>query len=188
MNMKKIHNVALIVLSVFIVVIVTFFCIKLEKNQNKNYISKEIFENVKYIYHYDDLIRERDKEYQEKVVYNKSGYPLWLVDCGDIKVLYDYDEDREDASYFLRAQTSDSSYLFGEKGIRVGMDRDTAEKILKNAKKPTPDPDSMLIIDDRGATNYQEVFGYYDDVYDYGMGIIYNEDNKISHILLYLGL
>lgn len=46
----------------------------------------------------------------------------------------------------------------------------------------------MLIIDDRGATNYQEVFGYYDDVYDYGMGIIYNEDNKISHILLYLGL
>ena len=75
--MKKICK---ILLSVFVVVIVIFFCIKLEKYLNKNYISKEIFENVKYIYHYDDLIRERNGEYQEKIVYNKYGYPLWLVE------------------------------------------------------------------------------------------------------------
>lgn len=168
--------------------IVSMVLIGINQYSHKNYISKEIFENIRYIYHYDDLIREKHGEYQEKIVYNKSGYPCWLVDCGDVKVLYDYGEDSADVLRFMYAQITDSSYLFGGKGIRVGMDRDAAEKILKNAKKPTPDPYPILIIDDRGETHYQDAFGYYDDIYDWGMGIIYDENNNISHILPWYGL
>lgn len=188
--MKKIMNRAvgrMLKLSVCLL-IVTMMITGIIRHYTKKYIAKEIFENVRFIYHYDDLIREKNGEYQERVVYNQSGYPLWLVDCDDLKVLYDYDEEREEISHFLWAQITDSSCLFGGKGIRVGMDRDTTEKILKNAKKPTPDPDPMLIIDDNGEANYQDVFGYYDDIYDWGMGIIYDENNKISHILPWYGL
>lgn len=53
---------------------------------HKNYISKEIFENINYIYRYDDLIRKRSGEYEEKIVYTKDGFLVWLVSCDDIKV------------------------------------------------------------------------------------------------------
>lgn len=183
-------RVKVIKLSAYLIIVsmAIFFGIKIEKYFHRNYISKEIFENIDYIYRYDDLRRERSGEYEEKIVYTKDGFPVWLVYCDDIKVLYDYDEDKGKVLRFMYAQTSDSSYIFGEKGIRVGMERDTAEKILKNAKKPKPNPHRELIIDDMGETGYQDVFGYYDDIYDYGMGIIYDDDDKISHILPYLGL
>lgn len=171
-----------------IVSMVIFFSIKIEKNSHKNYISRDIFESIDYIYGYNSLTRERRGEYEKKIVYTKAGIPVWLVDCGDIRVLYHY-VDESTASYFCYAQTTDSSYIFGEKGIQVGMDRDAVERILENSKKPTPDPDPRLIIDDMGETSYQDVFAYFDDIYDYGLGFIYDDDdNKVSHILLFFGL
>lgn len=165
-----------------------FFGIKIEKYFHKNYISTDIFESVDYIYRYESLIKERRGEYEEKIVYTKDGFPVWLVDCGDISVLYQYNEDKGMVLWLMYAQTTDSSYLFGEKGIQVGMDRDAVEKILQYSKKPSPDPNPALIIDDRGETSYQDVFAYYDDIYGYGLGFIYDDDNKVSHILLFDGL
>lgn len=171
-----------------IVSMVIFFGIKTERYFHRNYISADIFESVDYIYLYDNLIRERRGEYEENVVYTKDGFPAWLVDCDDIRVLYHYNEDKGNVLYFMYAQTTDSSYIFGEKGIQVGMDRDAVEKILKNSKKPSLDPHPALIIDDMGETSYQDVFAYYDDDYGLGMGFIYDDDNKVSHILLFWGL
>ncbi len=88
----------------------------------------------------------------------------------------------------MYAQTSSSSYIFGEKGIQIGMSRDIVEKILKYSKNPKPNPHQELVIDNIEKTSYQDVIGYYDDIYSYGMGIIYDDNNKIRHISLYLGL
>lgn len=167
---------------------VIFFGFKIEKYFHKNYISSEIFESINYIYRYEALTREKRGEYEEKIVYTKNGIPVWLVDCGDIKVLYGYNADNETILGFMFAQITDSSYTFGEKGIRIGMDRDAVEKILKNSKKPIPNPHQELIIDNIEETSYQDVFGYYDDNYGFGMGIIYDGNDKVCHISLYLGL
>lgn len=184
----KMKRMIKIGVGLIIVSMVIFFGIKIEKYFHKNYISADIFDSVDYIYLYHSLIRERRGEYEEKVVYTKDGFPVWLVDCGNIRVLYNYDEDQRKVLGFMYAQTTDSSYLFGEKGIQVGMDRDAVEKILRNSKKPSPDPHPALIIDDMGETSYQDVFAYYDDDYDLGMGFIYDDNNKVSHILLFFGL
>ena len=183
--MKKIIKISVCLIIVFMVI---FFGFLIEKHFHKNYISSEIFDNIDYIYRYEALIRERRGEYEEKIVYTKDEIPVWLVDCGDIRVLYHYDVDRKRASYFLFAQTTDSSYIFGEKGIRVGMDRKEVEKILKYSKNPSPNPHQNLIIDDMGENGYQDAFEYFDDIYDYGMGFIYDDNDKVSRIFLYLGL
>lgn len=166
------------------------FMIGMHTDFHKNYISREIFESVDYIYRYKALTRERRGEYEEKIVYTKDDIPVWLVDCGDIKVLYRYDADECKASYFMYAQTTDSSYIFGEEGIRIGMDRKAVEKILKKSKKSSPWPHQHLIIDDMEETSYQEqdVYEYFDDIYDYGMGFLYDDNDKVSRIFLYLGL
>lgn len=128
-------SIGLIIVSMVILIIVSmviFFGIKREENSHKNYISRDIFESINYIHIYNSLTRERRGEYEEKIVYTKAGIPVWLVDCGDISVLYGYDIDKGIVLDFAYAQTTDSSYLFGEKGIQVGMDRDAVEKILEN--------------------------------------------------------
>lgn len=183
--MKRIIKISLCWIIVFMAI---FFGIKIERDFHKNYISSEIFESINYIYRYEDLRRERKGEYEEKIVYTKDGYPVWLVDFGDIKVLYDYDEDEGQVLRFMYAQTTDSSYIFGKKGIQVGMDRDAVKRILQYSKKPSPDPHPALVIDDMGETSYQDVFAYYNDHYGSGMGFIYDDDNKVSHILILLDL
>lgn len=183
--MKRIIKISVCLI---IVSMAIFFGIKIERYFHKNYISSEIFESTNYIYRYEALKRKRRGEYEEKLVYTKAGFPAWLVDCGDIKVLYDYDADDGQVLHFMYAQTSDSSYIFGKKGIQIGMDRKAVKRILQYSKKPIPDPLPALIIDDMGETSYQDVFAYYDDIYDYGLGFIYDDDNKVSHILLFFGL
>ena len=183
--MKRIIKISVCLIMVFMVI---FFGIKIEKHFHKNYISRKTFDNINYIYRYNDLIGERRGEFEEKVVYTKDGFPLWLVDCGDICVLYGYNEDNKRVSFFSYAQINDSSYIFGEKGIRVGMDRKEVEKILKYSKNPSPNPHQNLIIDEMGETGYQDAFEYFDDIYDYGMGFIYDDNDKVSRIFLYYGL
>lgn len=183
--MKRIVKISI---CLAIIVMVILFGIKIERYLHRNYISREIFENIAYIYRYEDLIREKEGEYIENIVYTKEGNPVWLVYCNDIQVLYHYDTDGKKVLGFMYAQTSDSSYMFGEKGIQIGMDRDEVEKILKNSKKTKPNPHQELVVDGIAKTSYQDVLGYYDDIYDYGMGIIYDDHDKIRHISLYLGL
>lgn len=171
-----------------IISIAILFGIRIEKHFHKNYITREIFESIDYIYQYEDLLREKEGEYTEKLVYTKEGNPAWLVYCSDIQVLYHYNIDEKKVLDFMYAQTSSSSYIFGEKGIQIGMSRDIVEKILKYSKNPKPNPHQELVIDNIEKTSYQDVIGYYDDIYSYGMGIIYDDNNKIRHISLYLGL
>ena len=38
---------------------------------------------------------------------------------------------------FMYAQIDDSKYVFGEKGQRVGMNKEIVEKIIPNSKKAT---------------------------------------------------
>lgn len=132
--MKRLIKISI---GLIIVSMVIFFGIKIEENSHKNYISRDIFESINYIYGYygyNSLTRERRGEYEEKIVYTKARIPVWLVDCGDISVLYGYDIDKGIVLDFAAyAQTTDSSYIFGEKGIQVGMDRDAVEKILENS-------------------------------------------------------
>lgn len=54
------------------------------------------------------------------------------------------------------------------------------------AKKPL----KVLIAAAGIETSYQEqdVFEYFDDIYDYGMGFLYDDNDKVSRIFLYLGL
>lgn len=167
---------------------VALFGIKLEKYLHKNYISREIFENIHYIYQYDDLIREKEGEYKEKIVYNVLGDPMWLVYCDDIKVVYDYNAEKEKIMGFMYAQVDDGKYVFGEKGLRVGMNKETVEKILANSRISTPNPDSHRVFDNEGTPYYQMGTGYYDDTYDKGLGIFYDEENNVEKILIFSGL
>lgn len=123
--MKRIIKISLCWIIVFMVI---FLSVKIEKYFHKNYISADIFESINYIYRYEALRSKRRGEYEEKIAYTKDGFPVWLVDCGDIKVLYDYDADEEQVLGFMYAQTTDSSYIFGKKGIQVGMDRKAVKK------------------------------------------------------------
>ena len=76
-----------------IISIAILFGIRIEKHFHKNYITREIFESIDYIYQYEDLLREKEGEYTEKIVYTKEGNPAWLVYCSDIQVLYHYNID-----------------------------------------------------------------------------------------------
>ena len=162
--------------------------IKLEKYFHKNYISREIFESINYIYQYDDLIREKEGEYEEKIVYNVLGDPMWLVYCDDIKVVYDYNAEKEKIMGFMYAQVDDSKYVFGEKGLRVGMNKETVKRILANSRISTPNPNSFRVFDNEGTPYYQMGTGYYDDTYDKGLGIFYDEENNVEKILIFSGL
>ena len=162
--------------------------VKIEKYFHKNYISREIFESIHYIYQYDDFIREKEGEYEEKIVYNVLGYPMWLVYCDDIKVVYGYDAEKKKVLGFRYAQVDDSKYVFGEKGLRVGMNKETVKKILANSRISTPNPNSFRVFDNEGTPYYQMGTGYYDDTYDKGLGIFYDEENNVEKILIFSGL
>ena len=162
--------------------------IKLEKYFHKNYISREIFENINYIYQYDDLIREKEGEYEEKIMYTVYGDERRLVYCDDIKVVYGYDAEKKKVLDFRYAQVDDSKYVFGEKGLRVGMNKETVEKILANSQISTPNPDSFRVFDNEGIPYYQMGTGYYDDTYWNGLGILYDEENNVEKILIFRGL
>ena len=162
--------------------------IKLEKYFHKNYISREIFENINYIYQYDDLIREKEGEYEEKIMYTVYGDERRLVYCDDIKVVYGYDAEKKKVLDFRYAQVDDSKYVFGEKGLRVGMNKETVEKILANSQISTPNPDSFRVFDNEGIPYYQMGTGYYDDTYWNGLGILYDEENNVEKIMIFRGL
>ena len=162
--------------------------IKLEKYFHKNYISREIFENINYIYQYDDLIREKEGEYEEKIMYTVYGDERRLVYCDDIKVVYGYDAEKKKVLGFRYAQVDDGKYVFGEKGLRVGMNKETVEKILANSRIATPNPDSFRVFDNEGTPYYQMGTGYYDDTYWNGLGILYDEENNVEKILIFRGL
>ena len=171
-----------------IILMVALFGIKLEKYLHKNYISREIFENIHYIYQYDDLIREKEGEYKEKIMYTVYGDERRLVYCDDIKVVYGYDAEKGQVMDFRYAQVDDSKYVFGEKGLRVGMNKETVEKILANSQISTPNPDSFRVFDNEGIPYYQMGTGYYDDTYWNGLGILYDEENNVEKILIFRGL
>ena len=44
----------------------------------------------------------------------------------------------------MRAQIDDSKYVFGEKGLRVGMNKEIVEKIIPNSKKATSNEDKGI--------------------------------------------
>lgn len=162
--------------------------IKLEKYLHKNYISREIFESINYIYQYDDLIREKEGEYKEKIMYTVYGDERRLVYCDDIKVVYGYDAEKKKVLGFRYAQVDDSKYVFGEKGLRVGMNKETVKKILANSQIATPNPNSFRVFDNEGTPYYQMGTGYYDDTYWNGLGILYDEENNVEKILIFRGL
>ena len=171
-----------------IILMAILFGIKLEKYFHKNYISREIFESIYYIYQYDDLIREKEGEYEEKIMYTVYGDERRLVYCDDIKVVYGYDAEKGKVMDFRYAQVDDSKYVFGEKGLRVGMNKETVEKILANSQISTPNPDSFRVFDNEGIPYYQMGTGYYDDTYWNGLGILYDEENNVEKILIFRGL
>ncbi|MCH5264072.1 MAG: hypothetical protein J1F42_14280 [Lachnospiraceae bacterium] len=183
-----IRRTAVIIICLLMVLAVIFGAVKIEKYFHKNYISREIFESINYIYQYDDLIREKEGEYEEKIVYNVLGYPMWLVYCDDIKVVYGYDAEKKKVLDFRYAQVDDSKYVFGEKGLRVGMNKETVKKILANSRIATPNPDSFRVFDNEGTPYYQMGTGYYDDTYWNGLGILYDEENNVEKILIFKGL
>lgn len=183
-----IRRTAVIIICLLMVLAVIFGAVKIEKYFHKNYISREIFESINYIYQYDDLIREKEGEYKEKIVYNVLGYPMWLVYCDDIKVVYGYDAEKKKVLGFRYAQVDDGKYVFGEKGLRVGMNKETVKKILANSQIATPNPDSFRVFDNEGTPYYQMGTGYYDDTYDKGLGIFYDEENNVEKILIFSGL
>ena len=183
-----IRRTAVIIICLLMVLAVIFGAVKIEKYFHKNYISREIFESINYIYQYDDLLREKEGEYKEKIVYNVLGDPMWLVYCDDIKVVYDYNAEKEKIMGFMYAQVDDSKYVFGEKGLRVGMNKETVKKILANSRISTPNPNSFRVFDNEGTPYYQMGTGYYDDTYDKGLGIFYDEENNVEKILIFSGL
>lgn len=92
---------AVIIICLLMVLAAIWGGVKIEKYIHKNYISREIFESINYIYQYDDLIREKEGEYEEKIVYNVLGDPtMWLVYCDDIKVVYGYDAEKKKSTGF----------------------------------------------------------------------------------------
>ena len=180
---------AVIIICLLMVLAAIWGGVKIEKYIHKNYISREIFESINYIYQYDDLIREKEGEYEEKIVYNVLGDPtMWLVYCDDIKVVYGYDAEKKKVLGFRYAQVDDSKYVFGEKGLRVGMNKETVKKILANSQIATPNPDSFRVFDNEGTPYYQMGTGYYDDTYWNGLGILYDEENNVEKILIFRGL
>lgn len=179
---------AVIIICLLMVLAAIWGGVKIEKYIHKNYISREIFESINYIYQYDDLIREKEGEYKEKIMYTVYGDERRLVYCDDIKVVYGYDAEKKKVLGFRYAQVDDSKYVFGEKGLRVGMNKETVKKILANSQISTPNPDSFRVFDNEGIPYYQMGTGYYDDTYWNGLGILYDEENNVEKILIFRGL
>ena len=121
-------------------------------------------------------------------MYTVYGDERRLVYCDDIKVVYGYDAEKKKVLGFGYAQVDDSKYVFGEKGLRVGMNKETVEKILANSRIATPNPDSFRVFDNEGTLYYQMGTGYYDDTYWNGLGILYDEENNVEKILIFRGL
>lgn len=175
-------------LCLFIILISVLSVMILTKHFRKNYITKDIFDNISYIFEYKDFVREKEGEYKEKIVYAENGDEMWLVYCDDIKVIYWYDMETGKIKDFMYAHVDDSKYVFGEKGLRVGMSKKEVEKILADSQIATPNPHEERIFDNEGTRYYQMGTGYYDDDYWNGMGILYDEEDNVEKIVIHRGL
>lgn len=165
-----------------VIILLIFFLMRILLN--KNYIDNDVFGNIRYIFKYENLKEERGKILKEELVNDN----MWVVIYDDIKVVYNYQTDTNTVGRFMWAQIDNDEYKFGEQEIAVGMSRECVEKALKNSKRPEPCIQECDLFDPEGNVHKGITEDYYDDVYDYGMGFVYDEDDCVKYIRIYFGL
>ncbi|MGN0130932.1 MAG: hypothetical protein ACI4AA_00650 [Lachnospiraceae bacterium] len=179
-NRKKIMIIVLALLLVVIILII----ILVRMLSNKNYIDNDVFGDVRYIFQYENLKEEKGEVLKEKLV----NADMWLAVFDDIKVLYHYQTDTNTVGHFMWAQIDNDEYKFGKQQLAAGMSRETIEKALKNSKRPEPCIQECELFDSEGNVYEGITEDYYDDVYDYGMGFVFDKDDCVKYIRIYFGL
>ncbi len=113
---------------------------------------------------------------------------IWLVIYDDIEIVYDYQYKDNRIGHFCWAQIDNEAYLFGNKKIAVGMSREQVEKILKNAKRPRPAVEGHRYFDLEGKMWKEIAESYYDNMCEYGLGFVYDENDCVKYIYIWKGL
>lgn len=181
--MKKSVQIAIVV---FIgVVIVLFLGVTLLSN--RNYIDKDIFADISYMYSYENLKEEKGTQLKEMQM-NMDGKTVWVVSLDGMHIVYSYLEDSDKPGAFMWAQIDSEAYTFGEQSVVVGMTRKDIEKIMRGAKRPQPSISACNVLISQENVQQKTSEDYYDDNYSYGMGFVYDEKDCVEYILLYKGL
>ena len=181
--MKKSVQIAIVV---FIgVVIVLFLGVTLLSN--RNYIDKDIFADISYMYSYENLKEEKGTQLKEMQM-NMDGKTVWVVSLDGMHIVYSYLEDSDKPGAFMWAQFNSEAYTFGTQSVVVGMTRKDIEKIMRGAKRPQPSISACNVLISQENVQQKTSEDYYDDNYSYGMGFVYDEKDCVEYILLYKGL
>lgn len=150
----------------------------------KNYINNDIFGDIRYIFQYENLKEEKGEVLKEELVNDD----MWVAVFDDIKVIYHYETDTNTVGHFMWAQIDNAEYKFGEQQLAVGMSKETIEKALKNSKRPKPCILECELFDSECNVYKGITEDYYDDEYEYGMGFVFDEEDCVKYIRIYLGL
>lgn len=179
--MKKV----IVILIIIIIILAAVILINLFLH--KNYLDANTFEDVRYVYNYENLKSAKGEPVREMAVGIAEDDQIWLVVYDDITVEYMYIPEKKHVGYFLRAQTDNDAYVFGNEKIAVGMSREQVEKILKNAKRPKPTGTVSCYynIGREKLEQPQIIEEYFDDSYEHGLGFVYGENDCVEYIYIY---
>ena len=132
----------------------------------------------------ENLKEEKGAALKEELVNDD----MWVAAFDNIKVIYHYETDTNTVGHFMWAQIDNAEHKFGEQQLAVGMSRETIEKALKNSKRPKPCILECELFDSEGNVYKGITEDYYDDEYEYGMGFVFDEEDYVKYIRIYIGL
>ncbi len=182
-KMKKVFRVLILLLIIGAAIII------MDKNLGQNYIQSDYIHSLHLMGSYGSLIERKGEPLQELVgsIEGRPDFKVWLVYYEGVIVVYHYDEENDQVGNFIYAQIDGAQYKLGPKNVCVGMSKARVKFLLRNARRAV-DKIPEFFFDQDG--NGIEVFvdDYYSDTYDYEIGFIYDDNNRIEYMYLLLGI
>lgn len=189
-KMKKAFRVLILLLIIGAVIII------LDKNLGQNYIQSDYIHSLHLMGSYGSLIERKGEPLQELVGsiegrsdISRPDLKVWLVYYEGVVVVYHYDEENDQVGNFIYAQIDDAQYKLGPKNVCVGMSKVWVKFLFRNARRTVDRiPEVFTFFDQDG--NGIDVFvdDYYNDTYDYEIGLTYDDNNRIEHVFLAPGI
>lgn len=191
-KMIKIFRVLILLLIIGTVIII------MDKKLGQNYIQSDYIHSLHLMCSYGNLIERKGEPLKELVGsiegrsdISRLDLKVLLVYYEGVIVVYHYDEENEQVGNFIYAQIDDAQYKLGPKNVCVGMSKARVKFLFRNARRSvdrTRIPDVFTFFDQDG--NGIDVFvdEYYSNTYDYGIGLTYDDNNRIEYIFLFPGI
>ncbi|MBD5546330.1 MAG: hypothetical protein HDQ97_02855 [Lachnospiraceae bacterium] len=188
-KMKKVFRVLIFLLIIGAVIII------MDKNLGKNYIQADYINSLHLMYSYGNLIERKGEPLKELVGsiegrsdISRPDLKVLLVYYEGVVIVYHYDEVNEQVGNIIYVQIDDAQYKLGPKNVCVGMSKARVKFLFRNARRSvdrTRIPDVFAFFDQDG--NGIDVFvdEYYSNTYNYGIGLTYDDNNRIEYIFLF---